>query len=177
MGTVKAPPPVQYFAGLICNSRVSLEQVEVDLVALFGPIQERASAQPFSYSDYYEREMGKDLSRRFVLFAPLASREQLPELKLRTNEIELAHAVGGNRQVNIDPGYVALEHVVLATTKGYAHRIFLRSGIFADLTLVFENGSYRGLPWTYPDYRSPETIRLLNQWRQRYKESLRCQKA
>ena len=177
MGTVKTPPPVQYFVGLICNSRVSLEQVEVDLVALFGPIQERASAQPFSYSDYYEKEMGRGLSRNFVLFAPLASREQLPELKLRTNEIELAHALGGNRQVNIDPGYVALEHVVLATTKGYAHRIFLRSGIYADLTLVFENGSYRGLPWTYPDYQTQETIGLLNLWRLRYKESLRCQKA
>jgi hypothetical protein len=79
--------------------------------------------------------------------------------------------------VNIDPGYVALEHVVLATTKGYAHRIFLRSGIYADLTLVFENGSYRGLPWTYPDYQTQETIGLLNLWRLRYKESLRCQKA
>ncbi len=177
MGTVNRPPLVQYFAGLICNSGVSLERLQSDLVALFGPIQEQTSVQPFSYSNYYEKEMGRDLSRTFVLFAPLASREQLPELKLRTNEIELSHAVGGNRQANVDPGYIALEHVVLATTKGYAHRIYLRGGIFADLTLMFENGSYRGLPWTYPDYRSPETIHLLNQWRQRYKESLRCQKA
>lgn len=154
-----------------------MESLQRDLVALFGPVQDQTSAQPFSYSDYYEKEMGNDLSRSFVLFAPLASREQLPELKLRANEIELANAVGGNRQANIDPGYMALEHVVLATTKGYAHRIYLGDGIFADLTLMFENGSYRCLPWTYPDYRSPETIGLLNKWRQRYKESLRCQKA
>ncbi len=121
--------------------------------------------------------MGKNLSRYFLLFAPLASRGQLPEVKLRTNEIEARHARQGNRTVNIDPGYIALEQIVLATTKGFAHRLYLGNGIFGDLTLMFENGSYHGLPWTYPDYRSEEIIALCTRWRQRYKESLRCQKA
>ena len=177
METIKAPPPVQYFVSLIFNSEARSKNIETDLVALLGPIQERTSVQPFLHSDYYEKEMGRDLSRYFILFVPWASREQLPGVKLRTNEIELAYARNGSRMVNIDPGYVALEQVVLATTKGYAHRIYLHGGIFADLTLRFENGSYRGLPWTYPDYRGQEIIALLNQWRQHHKESLRCQKA
>jgi hypothetical protein len=175
VGTIKAPPPVQYFVSLIFNSEALLKNIETDLVALLG--QERTSVQPFLHSDYYEKEMGRDLSRYFILFVPLASREQLPGVKLRTNEIELAYARNGSRTVNIDPGYVAPEQVVLATTKGYAHRIYLRSGIFADLTLIFENGSYHGLPWTYPDYGSQEIIALCNQWKRHYKESLRCQKA
>jgi hypothetical protein len=177
VGTIKAPPPVQYFVSLIFNSEALLRNIETDLVALLGQIQERTSVQPFLHSDYYEKEMGRDLSRYFILFVPLASREQLPGVKLRTNEIELAYARNGSRTVNIDPGYVAPEQVVLATTKGYAHRIYLRSGIFADLTLIFENGSYHGLPWTYPDYGSQEIIALCNQWKRHYKESLRCQKA
>ncbi len=166
-----------FFVSLIFNDQGPMADVEKELGDFLGPVQDRSATGPFFHSDYYEREMGKSLSRYFLLFESLASREQLPEVKLRTNEIEVRHALQGNRTVNIDPGYIALEHLVLATTKGYAHRIYLGSGIFGDLTLMFENGSYRGLPWTYPDYRSEEILALCNGWRQRYKESLRCQKA
>ena len=82
----------------------------------------------------------------------------------------------GRRAVNVDPGYIALEHVVLGTTKGFSHRIYLGEGIFADLTLLYENGSYRRLKWTYPDYGSDQLIFLLNGWRERYKGLLRCQR-
>ena len=151
--------------------------VEGELGDLLGPIQDRSVIRPFTHSNYYDREMGTNLRRHFLLFSPLASRELLPEIKLRTNEIETRQARQGNRTVNIDPGYLALEHVVLATTKGYAHRLYLGSGIFGDLTLIFEKGSYRALPWTYPDYGSEDMIALCNRWREYYKESLRCQKA
>ena len=79
--------------------------------------------------------------------------------------------------MNIDPGYVALEHMVLATTKGYSHRVYLGQGIFADLTLIYDNGTYRSLPWTYRDYGSNELISLFNLWRERYKRLLRCRRA
>jgi hypothetical protein len=151
--------------------------VEKELCDVLGPLEDRSATKPFLHSNYYEKEMGRNLSRYFLLFQPLVSREQLPEVKLRTNQIEERHAQQGNRTVNIDPGYIALEHVVLATTKGFAHRLYLGEGIFGDLTLMFENGGYHGLPWTYPDYGSEETIALCMGWRQRYKESLRCQKA
>ncbi len=177
MGTVREPPPVRYFVSLIFNDSGPTAAVEEELCDFLGPIQERSLPTPFLHSTYYEKEMGRNLGRYFLLFERLTSREQLPEVKLRTNEIEARHAQQGNRTVNIDPGYVALEQVVLATTKGYAHRLYLGEGIFGDLTLMFENGSYRGLPWTYPDYRSEEIIALCNEWRQRYKESLRCQRA
>ncbi|HME45318.1 MAG TPA: DUF4416 family protein [Syntrophorhabdales bacterium] len=177
MGAVKKPPSVLFFVSLIFNDQSPTAEVENELGDFLGPVRDRSAIRPFFHSDYYEREMGKSLNRYFLLFESLASREQLPEVKLQTNEVEARHAQQGNRTVNIDPGYIALEHLVLATTKGYAHRIYLGNGIFGDLTLMFENGSYRSLPWTYPDYRSEEIIALCNGWRQRYKESLRCQKA
>jgi hypothetical protein len=177
VGTIRKPPHVVYFASLIFSDAGLMATIERELGDVLGPIEDRSVTKPFFHSDYYEKEMGTDLSRQFLLFRPLASRGQLPEVKLRTNEIEARHTREGKRMVNIDPGYIALEHVVLATTKGYAHRLYLGEGIFGDLTLMFEKGSYRGLPWTYPDYRSEEIIFLYNGWRQRYKESLRCQKA
>ena len=177
MGTVTSPVPVQYFASIIFNEKASLPALEAELTRVLGVIQDRSPLQAFSHSDYYAGEMGSDLSRLFLLFASLAPREQLAEIKLRTNEIEARFAEGMKRTANIDPGYVALEHVVLATTKGFTHRIYLGKGIWADLTLIFGKGGLRALEWTYPDYASPETIALYNKWRKTYKESLRCQKA
>ncbi len=165
-----------YFVSLIFNVQGSIATIEKELLDFLGPIGHRSETKPFLHSDYYEKEMGNALNRYFLLFGSLASREQLPEVKLGTNEIEMRHAIQGKRTVNIDPGYIAFEHVVLATTKGYAHRLYLGRGIFGDLTLMFESGTYHGLPWTYPDYRSDEITALCNEWRNQYKESLRCQK-
>jgi hypothetical protein len=177
MGTVSAPAPVQFFVSVIFNPSGDLVAVESELSDLLGHIKEKTSAAPFTQSDYYCPEMGGGLSRYFLLFAELSARERLADLKLRTNDLESLHAGEGQRTVNIDPGYLALEHLVLATTKGYSHRIYLGKGIFADLTLLFENGSYRRLPWTYPDYGSQEVTLLLNRWREDYKRLLRCQGA
>jgi len=177
MGTIKSPPPVQFFASVIFSDSGILSQAEARLSALIGAIEEKTANASFTQSDYYAPEMGTGLMRLFILFQPLLGREKLADIKRSTNEIEEILATRGRRSVNVDPGYIALEHVVLGTTKGYTHRIYLGRGIFADLTLVYENGTYRGLPWTYPDYGSNELICLLNGWRERYKRLLRCQKA
>jgi hypothetical protein len=59
---------------------------------------------------------------------------------------------------------------VLATTKESSHRVPLASGIWAEVTLLFEKGSFRPVEWTYPDYRSPGCIAILNSIRALYKE-------
>ena len=99
----------------------------------------------------------------------------LPEIKIKTNEIEtsLSDKSSEKRKINIDPGYICLEHIILATTKGYVHRPYLREGIYADLTLIFRNKSFQPLEWTYPDYRQDEVIRLFNQFRKKYMEDLK----
>jgi len=84
----------------------------------------------------------------------------LPEVKIGLERIERDLSVGGRRTVNLDPGMVTPENFILATGKNFTHRVYLRDGVFADLTLVFRKGEYRTLPWTYPDYATEE-IRLL----------------
>jgi len=176
MGSIRPLRPVAFFASIMLSDHALMPETEAALSGLLGPIGEKTAPVPFTYSDYYREEMG-DLSRCFVFFVRLGPRESLVDAKLATNEIEEKLSVSGRRRVNIDPGYLALEHVVLATTKGYSHRLYLGRGIFGDLTLMFQNGGYKPLPWTYPDYAAEETTQMFNRWRQHYKEQLRCRKA
>ncbi len=173
MGTPVDLRPVRFFVSIIYQENGQMPEIENNLISLFGEILSRTDIAPFLHTSYYEREMGSGLLRYFLLFKPLMSREKLPSLKLKTNEFEKKMSVGGKRIINIDPGYIALEQVILATTKGYTHRIYLGQGIYADLTLIYTGGSFGPLPWTYPDYGGPEIISMLNRWREEYKADLR----
>ncbi len=173
MGKIGRPRKVRLFASIIFHREADLEAVLRLLGDTVGPVEEKTPPALFTHTTYYNREMGEGLMRSFVLFSPLVDREVLPDVKISTNATEDLFAKEGKRTVNIDSGYIALEHVILATTKGYAHRVYLGKGIHADLTLMFNSGSYRALEWTYPDYAEEQTIALFNRWRDLCKESLR----
>jgi hypothetical protein len=177
MGTIKEPQSVVLFASIIFQTDDDLRKTLDDLASAVGAITEQTPVEQFTHTTYYAKEMGANLLRTFVLFEPLVKRGTLSEIKLKTNAIEESFARNGKRAVNIDPGYIALEHVILATTKGYAHRVYLDNGIHADLTLMYRNGAYRPLEWTYPDYGEAQTISLLHRWREQLKKVLKCQKA
>ncbi len=49
------------------------------------------------------------------------------------------------RPVNIDPGYLNLGKFLLATTKDQAHRVYLRDGVYAEVTLRYQAGAFE--PW------------------------------
>ncbi len=128
---------------------------------------------PFDYTDYYAKEFGGSLIRRFVAFERLIRPETLPEVKLWTNALEQRLSREGRRGVNIDPGYLARAHLILATGKGYTHRPYLRDGIYADVTLMYRDGKFHPLPWTYPDYAGGEMIGMLVRIREKYVLQLR----
>ncbi len=134
----------------------------------FGKIDFHSDALDFNYTTYYEKEMGVGLKRRFVSFAKLISIDDLYRIKLYTNRLEAKLLSSGCRQVNIDPGYLDFAKLVLASTKDYAHRIYLRKGIFAEITLTYRNDSFTHNDWTYPDYRSKEYIGIFNEIRKLY---------
>ncbi|MDD5512405.1 MAG: DUF4416 family protein [Candidatus Omnitrophica bacterium] len=73
------------------------------------------------------------------------------------------------RSINIDPGYLDMAKLVLATTKDFCHRIYLGSGIFGEVTLVYRKDSFQPWEWTYPDYRSREYIETFNRIREIYR--------
>lgn len=172
MGTVKTPKPVKLFASIIYQGSHLLPDVKKIIENRLGNIEEETDSMPFHHTDYYSEEMGEGLNRIFILFEPLKPRDCLVEIKLITNSIEKDFSKEGKRLINIDPGYISLEQIVLATTKNYTHRIYLGNGIYADLTLIFKKGTYTHLEWTYPDYAENDTISMFNRWRENYKRML-----
>jgi hypothetical protein len=127
----------------------------------------------FNYTDYYVKEFGGPLIRRFVAFERLIRPESLPDVKRWTNSLEQRLAAEGRRKVNIDPGYLAKAHLILATGKGYTHRPYLRDGVYADLTLMYRDKKFHPLPWTYPDYAGEEVTGMLTRIREKYILQLR----
>lgn len=174
MGSTKEPKPAKLFMGLIASDDFVIKEVTLELSQIYGEIDFMSEKLPFNFTDYYNKEMGENLFRHFITFKSLILMSILPDIKNETNRVEMKYASSnGNRRLNIDPGYICLYHVILATTKGYTHRPYLRDGIYADLTLIYRNKSFQPLEWTYPDYRQEDTIKLFNKIRKDYLESLR----
>ena len=140
--------------GIIASSHQDMERGESLLQGAFGTIDLRSEQIPFDQTSYYQGEMGDDLLREWVSFAELVRQDAIAEAKLTTNRLERRLArPDGSRTVNLDPGYLLPSRLVLATTKDYAHRVYLGEGIYAEVTLIYRAGEFRPLEWTYPDYR------------------------
>ena len=176
MGRIGVPKPVKLIMSLISSDDHLLQQVISVLEERYGEVDFTSDILPFDFTDYYAEEMGEGLFRRFITFSPLIPRETLVRIKREANEIEEQFAVEGKRRINIDPGYICAEHLILATTKGYTHRPYLGEGVHADLTLVYREGQFRPLEWTYPDYASSQVREILQGVRKRYVQALQRSK-
>ncbi len=144
-----------------------------ELSRSFGPADYKSPWMPFDFSPYYDPEMGGGIRRAFVSFSRLVDPSSLAAIKTATNALENGRRVEGRRRVNLDPGLLCLSRFVLASTKESSHRIALADGIYAEITLVFEHGTFRPVEWTYPDYRSPGYISILNEIRGLFRARLR----
>ena len=174
MSKPSPPKPVKLIVSLISEDEPLFSCIADELSKTYGRIDFISKIIPFTATTYYQAEMGNDLKRRFITFAKLVEPDILPEVKRRAGELESTQKDReGNRRINCDPGYIALEHLVLATHKKYSHRPYLRDGVYADLTLVYRKNSFQSLEWTYPDYGSEEIIEIMNRLRERYKLQLR----
>lgn len=173
MSQPQNPKPAKLVISLLLNSKSLLPEVIDDLEQAFGSVDLDGPWMNFEYTEYYAPEMGKPLFRRMLVFRQLIAQLDLARIKLSTNKIELKYAIEGRRRVNIDPGYLLHERFVLATGKNYSHRIYIGHGIYADLTLIFQQGAYQALPWTYPDYAAPEMGGFLMQARRKYNADIK----
>jgi len=177
MATIKLPEPVKLICGIIAVSEEALSAAIDELKRGYGQVDLESEIIPFDFTDYYEEEMGKNLLRKFVSFVKLIDAGALADIKINTNELEgkIARdlAAGGKRPVNLDPGYVTQSKLVLATAKDFSHRIYLREGIYAEVTLVFRKGGFTHFDWTFPDYRTERYKRFFEEVRALYKRQIR----
>ena len=136
----------------------------------FGPLRAESPFFEFVETNYYEATMGTDLKKRFFTFQNLIDPGELPQIKRLTNEWELRYAQQSEhkepRPLNLDPGYLTLAKLVLASTKDYAHRIYLRDGIYAEVTLNYRHGGWKHGEWTFPDYRREDYQEFFSSCRQ-----------
>ena len=174
MAEAFSPDPAMIVIGVIHADESVLDQAIEKLSAVLGPLRRVGESFPFRWTDYYEEEMGAELTRCFLASGRLVERRWIVELKLLCNRIEKELAAAdGSRRINLDPGLMSLENFVLATTKNRGHRIYLRDGIFAEVTLMYVQGRFEPLPWTFPDYQSEEVQGVLLGVRQEYYQLLR----
>ena len=168
MSIPQEPKPAKLFVSVLSSSAERINATLCELAAHYGILDFVSPLLPFNYTDYYCAEMGKVLFRRFASFDRLIQQENLTLIKVQTNALEDKQTEEGNRLVNIDPGYLVAERLVLASGKNYGHRIYLSKGIYADLTLIYRDKDYQPLAWTYPDYAEPIVRAWLGALRQKY---------
>ena len=173
MSTPREPEAVKLISSLFSPEEKLIDDVIKELEEIFGLTDWISPRLFFDRTKYYAKEMDWPLHRRFISFKELVRPEAIVEIKLSTNHIEDAHRKDGKRRINIDPGTISLERLVLATGKNNVHRIYLSKGIYADLTLIFRKGTFRPLDWTYKDYADPPVIDYFNHLRETYFKQLR----
>ena len=185
MGQAGAPQPVKLIVGMLASQESCFAWAQDQMEKHWGTIDITSEVMPFDYTDYYAREMGERLLRKFVSFAELIDPGELAAVKHQSNALESeidgwAENQGqqpkAKRLINLDPGYIEPSKLVLATTKNYSHRIYIGQSMYAEATLRYQKGRWQGWPYTYPDYASGAYDEFLNRVRERLMEKLSSQK-
>jgi hypothetical protein len=164
MGIPKKPQDVRLIVGILAANAEFAGEAKLKLTETFGAVDLEMQPVPFAHTNYYKDELGETPLRSFLSFENRIEREAIAAIKLQTNEMEKIW----NRAINLDPGYMTLGQFFLATTKDQRHRIYLGQGIFAEVTLYFENGHFHPFNWTYPDYKSEAYIKFLEKAREKF---------
>lgn len=171
------PRPVLPLVAVFSRYPALIEAVCGEAVERFGPLAIASEPFAFTFSDYYQRQMGTDLVKQFWVFDRLREPELLAEDKRWAIAVE--RRIADRRQhpeprpINLDPGYLTEAKLVLATTKDRDHRIYLRDGIYAEVTLHYYHGQWTGRPWTYADYAAPDSLRYFSRCRELLRRRLK----
>ena len=167
------PGLVKLFAGILYSDIQMLTKALELLQDKFGEMDYRSPSFDFNITDYYHKEMGSPIFRLFVSFEPLILPNAIARIKLDTNEIEERLSEGRGRKINLDPGYIDYDKVVLASAKYNGQKVYLDHGIWADLTLHYEKGQFDPYPWSFPDFKQGIYDTVFLEIRDRYKRQRR----
>lgn len=164
--------PVKYIAAVLAHEGAGFARGPLpELERLLGPVDFHGEAHPFAMTDYYEDEMGPHLVRTLFAFEKLRPATDLVRVKLAIAELESEWDRDGGRRYNIDPGYIDFFKLVLASFKEGPQKIYLGKGVWADPVMMYQDGAFHVLPWTFPDFKSGEYTEELVVIRRLYKKS------
>jgi hypothetical protein len=160
------------FCGFIFGDIDVFRRIKTELENEFSAVDLESETFKFDFTDYYNQEMGTTLFKKFVSFTKLISCEDLPRIKLLTNEIEKRNSIKGARIINLDPGYLSDSNVIIATTKNHYHRVPLGKKIYAHMEYIFKKKKICTLEWTYPDFRTESYMVFFSQLRLLYRSNI-----
>lgn len=163
-GGVRLPQNVVLFNAVMYNPDYVVDPLPV-LEEVFGEVFCKTDIFPFDHTDYYIKEFGTGLQKFFVAHRVKFLPDRIVEMKLRAVELEDRFKIEGKRRLNVDPGYVAIEKIVAASTKNFTHRIYLGKGIYADLQLSRRGQRYEPHPWTFYDYKRCDVLEFFDKVR------------
>jgi len=166
------PPKVQPIAAVLFVNEKALHTALSLLERFFSPVDFMSDVYPFNTTDYYADEMGEALSRVIISFEKILDPSFLVGGKERGGEVESSCSRRGKRLVNIDVGYLDLHKLVLASYKERGNKVYLKRGVWADMTLFFRKGKVEPFPWSFPDFKTGIYDRELFEIRNRYRKKL-----
>ena len=146
---------MMFIAVMYSGKKIHDEAVSL-LKEKFGEIILETKPYNFDFTDYYEEEMGKNLVKRFIVFKKEIDKKELAKIRKITGEIEDKFRVNGKRQINLDPGYISNEEVVLASVKEKSFKEKLGNNIYSHRVYSFENNKIKIFFHTFPDYKTEE---------------------
>lgn len=149
---IKVVNKVIYFNAILFGP-IDLEDVKKNLESLFGPEIYQTENFPFTHTDYYNSKMYPPLHKYFAAYNIIESPANLAIYKRILVDIEKTCSKDNRRFVNIDIGYLALEKIVVASTKNFSHRIYIGKGVYGDLQFLRLKNKYKPMDWTFPDYK------------------------
>ncbi len=156
MADIRAPEKGCLFSGFISSDLDLIEKANRRFCDKFScAVSFESPVWDFSKrTGYYNREMGENLLRKFYVYDLFCEINVLIDAKILSNNLESLFSEGRCRKVNIDPGWIAMPKLVLASAKNFSHRIHLGKGIYVELTMYYKEDDWQSLPWTYPDFNS-----------------------
>lgn len=146
------PEKAKLIIGILASNKDALTTAHSIITKEFGIIDNESIPIPFTFTQYYNDEMGDKIIRQFVSVDRLISPAEISMIKCRTIELENAVRINGKRIINLDPGYLTLHSLILVSTKQACYRVYLDKGIYGQAMLHFKKGDFVPFEYTYPDY-------------------------
>ena len=174
MAAIEIIEPVVRVCAVISKDPAAIEWGIDKLRQDWGTVAHQSDPLPFHANGFYDEHMGTDLRKVFVAFADLCEPGGLADWKHATIQLEKAYAAISDldvvRPLNLDSGYVTQAKLVLATTKDRDHRLYLRDGIFAEVTLNYVGKKWIHHRWSYPDYRTEKVAAFVQACREQVRK-------
>ena len=131
----------------------TLDKAVIELKKSFGDIDNESAEYDFNFTTYYEKEMGKNLKKKFLSFAKTITNEELAKIRIETGKIEDSFRINNKRTINIDPGYISEEGVFMASLKHRPFKTEIGKGIFLHKILGFDDDKIIEFNHTFADYK------------------------